>query len=295
MSNITFDEKNHIYYNEQGFIVPSVTEVIGTVYGTGLEDAPAEFVERAAAKGTKIHKEIEAFIKGEGLPEQISPETNNFIVYANKNLRLDIYAKTELILHASTSFGEVCGTTDLFTGGILLDYKTSKTATRKQINKWQKQLSFYRYMAQKMGLSVLDQKVLHLTAEGCEEIPLEYLGDAFVEETMKLYSEGKKAQPAPLTTELQTVEKYDLQYFADTLERIKIMEQNIDGIKEAIKAEMESRNILDLQIGNVSITYVAPTKRKSFDSAKFKAEHADLYKAYQKESAVNSSIRIKVD
>lgn len=291
--NITFDEKNHLYQNEKGFIIPSVTEVIGKVYGTGLENAPAEFVERAANKGTKIHKEIETFIKGEPLPETLSAETNHFIVYANNNLHLDVYAKTEMILHASTPFGEVCGTTDLFTGGYLLDYKTSKTATRKQIEKWQMQLSFYRYMAQKMGLSVLGTKVLHLTADGCEVIELEYLGDDFVEATMKLYSEGQKATPA-ITTELQTIHKSDLEYMQYALESIKKLEQNIESIKEAIRIEMEERNILSLKIGNIDITYIAPHKSKKFDSTKFKAEHADLYKAYQKESEVKSSIRIKV-
>ena len=56
------------------------------------------------------------------------------------------------------------------------------------------QLSIYRYMAQKMGLSVLGAKVLHLTEEGCEEIEIEYLGDEWVENTMRLYSEGKRAE-----------------------------------------------------------------------------------------------------
>lgn len=291
--NITFDEKTHTYFVD-GYITPSVNEILNEVYGSGLEGVPVEFVQRAAAKGTKAHKEINCFVIGEGLPEQVMPETNNFIIYANKNLRLDIYAKSEIILHAKTPYGDVCGTADLFCNGYLYDYKTSKTATRKQIEKWQMQLSFYWYMLKQAGKSVLGAKILHLTADNCEEIPLEYLGDDFVEETMRLYSEGKKAQPAPITTELQTIEKSDLEYFADTLERIKIMEQNIDGIKEAIRVEMEQRNILDLQIGNVKITYVAPTKRKSFDSTRFKAEHSDLYAAYQKESAVNSSIRIKV-
>ena len=59
-------------------------------------------------------------------------------------------------------------------------------------------------------------------------------------------------------------------------------------------AEMEKRGILNLDLGNVSITYVAPTKRKTFDSTRFKAEHADLYGQYQKESDVKSSIRIKL-
>lgn len=291
MKNITFDEKNHIYQDEKGFIIPSVTEVIGEVYGTGLENAPVEFIERASAKGTKIHKEIEAFINNQGLPETVAPETNNFILYANKNLRLDIYAVTEQILYASTPFGEVCGTADLFCNGYLYDYKTSKTATRKQIEKWQMQLSFYTYMLKQAGKSVLGMKVLHLTEDGCEEIPLEYLGDDFVEATMKLYKEGQTVNPS-ITTELQTIDKSDLEYLQYSLETIAKLEQNIDSIKEAIRIEMEQRNILNLKVGNVEISYIAPHKSKKFDSTKFKAEHADLYKAYQKETEVKSSIRM---
>lgn len=293
MKKITFDEKNHIYQDEKGFIIPSVTEVIGKVYGTGLENAPVEFIERASAKGTKIHKEIEAFINNQGLPETVAPETNNFILYANKNLRLDIYAVTEQILYASTPFGEVCGTADLFCNGYLYDYKTSKTATKKQIEKWQMQLSFYTYMLKQAGKSVLGMKVLHLTEDGCEEIPLEYLGDDFIEATMKLYKEGTKVAPA-ITTELQTVSKNDIEYFIYALDEIATFEKSIEPLREAIKKEMEQRNILDLKLGDIVITYIPPTKRKSFDSAKFKAEHADLYKFYQKESNVKSSIRIQV-
>lgn len=291
---IRFDAESHTYFNEKGFIVPSTTEVLGAVYGTGLENAPAEFIERAAQKGTKIHKEIELFIKKEPLPEVLMPETKHFIDYANKHLDLKTFAKTEMILWAKTPYGEICGTTDLFTSGFLNDYKTSKTATKDQRRKWQMQLSIYRYMAQKMGLSVLGTKVLHLTEEGCEEIEMEYLGDEWVENTMRLYSEGKRAEEKQATTALESVSQKELLVFADRLKRIKDLEEEIAGVKEIIQAEMEKRNILALEVGDVSITYVAPTTRKSFDSTKFKAEHADLYKEYQKESSVKGCIKIKV-
>lgn len=295
MKNITFDEKNHIYQNAEGFIVPSVTEIITKVYGSGLELAPKEFVERAAQKGTKIHKEIETFIKGEPLPETLSAETNHFIVYANNNLHLDVYAKTEMILYASTPFGEVCGTTDLFTGGYLLDYKTSKTATRKQIEKWQMQLSFYRYMAQKMGLSVLGTKVLHLTAEGCEVIDLEYLGDEFVLKTMEMFKKGEKATaeqavvPYPFSIPSATMLE-----FIKTVKNIERVKKIQEEMKEMIRKEMAERNILNFTLGGVSFTYVAPSKRKSFDKAKFKQDHADLYAIYQTEVPVSDSVRITV-
>lgn len=292
---ITFDAENHLYFNANGFIVPSVTEIITSVYGSGIEAAPVDLVQKAAAKGTKIHSEIEQFVKTGKAAKDISAETRFFIDYAEKNLNLKVFAKPELILHATTPTGEFCGTLDLFCGGYIFDYKTSRTATREQISKWQMQLSFYFFALKQAGKSVLGIKVLHLTADGCKEIPLEYLGDEFVLKTMALYSAGEKAEkPAP-TTELQTVDNAAIAKFAETVKQIKMLEEQTAAIKEAIKAEMESRKILNLQIGDLAISYVAPTVCKSFDSAKFKKEHADLWPLYQKESKIAGSIRIKVN
>lgn len=288
--SITFDEKNHIYQDEKGFIIPSVTELLGKVYGTGLENAPAHLVKARADIGTAIHKEANLWLNKEITAEDFKhKETHFFANWANENNFK--YTKSEFIAYASTPFGEVCGTVDLFADGYIYDLKTSKTSTRKQIEKWQMQLSFYTYMLKQAGKSVLGMKVLHLTEDGCEEIPLEYLGDDFVEATMKLYKEGQTVTPS-ITTELQTIDKSDLEYLQYSLETIAKLEQNIDSIKEALRIEMEQRNILNLKVGNVEISYIAPHKSKRFDSTKFKAEHADLYKAYQKETEVKSSIRM---
>lgn len=291
---IRFDEQNHLYFNEKGFIVPSVTEIIGAVYGTGLEEAPSYFVKRAADKGTGIHKEIEKFINDKPLGGPVFLQTNRFVSYAGRHLNLE-HAETEVILHAVTEYGEVCGTADLICENDLLDYKTSKTATKEQIKKWQMQLSIYKFMAEKMGKTINQLKVLHLTETDCEEIPLEYLGDEFVLQTMKLYKEGKTADKPQANTQLQTVSMAELDRFAGIVKRIKTLEEHIEPVRQAIKAEMEKRNILNLQIGDINISYIAPTKRKSFDSKAFKADYGDLYEQYQKESAVKSSIRINVN
>lgn len=291
MENIIFDEIGHTY-TYQGRIIANVTNILASVYGTGLENAPSHLVEARANIGSEIHSEAKGFQDGLIKPKDFKHiETTHFANwFKSQNFK---YSKSEFIGYAKTPYGEICGTIDLFADGYIYDLKTSKTATRKQLEKWQMQLSFYSYMLKQEGKSVLGIKVLHLTAEGCEVLPLEYLGDDFVEATMKMYQEGEKAVPA-VTTELQTIHKSDIEYFQYALESIKKLEQNIDSIKEAIRIEMEERNILSLKIGNIDIAYVAPHKAKKFDSTKFKAEHADLYKAYQKESDVKSSIRIKV-
>lgn len=82
--------------------------------------------------------------------------------------------------------------------------------------------------------------------------------------------------------------------FERAMKAIKEQEENL---KEAIKAEMEARGILKLEdtTNGMTISYVAPTYRETFDSKKFKAENPDMYDEYVKFSPVKSSIRIKLD
>lgn len=293
---IIFDEIAHTYLNDRtGKIVPSVTQILNFVYGNGLENAPSHFVERAAVKGTKIHKEIESFINSGDYSFVKSDETARFVEYAQKYTLNLKKAKTEQILHAITPFGEVCGTADLIIEDILRDYKTSKTATKEQLNKWQMQLSFYKYMAEQMGIPINQMEVLHLTAYNpCEAFVLTYLGDDFVLKTMEMYSKGEKAEKKQ-TTELQTIDKKALANFSKILHKIAELEKSIKPMREQIKEEMEKRAITALKLGNLSITYVGPTKRKTLDTARFKQENADLYNKYIKEDDVKSSIRIKLE
>lgn len=79
--------------------------------------------------------------------------------------------------------------------------------------------------------------------------------------------------------------------------QMKFIKEQEETLKEAIKTEMEAKGILKVkdEANGMSITYIAPTYRETFDSKKFKAENADLYDEYVKLSPVKSSIRIKLD
>jgi hypothetical protein len=79
--------------------------------------------------------------------------------------------------------------------------------------------------------------------------------------------------------------------------QIKLIKEAEDTLKELVKAEMEARGILKLQdeTNGMTITYIAPTERETFDSKKFKAENPAMYDEYVKFTPVKSSIRIKID
>lgn len=285
---ITFDEKKHAYTDEKGNQIPSVTQILGKVYGTGLENAPSYFVERAAEKGTAIHKEIETYIQTgeEGKTPEFKVWHEMFCCHTDARSGWE----SEKIILGNTQYGSFAGTVDLLAYGFLYDWKTCKTANRRQIDKWQKQLSFYAYALRQMGQMVNEPlKIVHLT-DKCEVIKVDYLGDDFVEETMRLYYADEK----PVEQELQTVSQKDLALLEDTLFQIESLEKVADSIRAKIKEEMERRGILDLQIGKVKMTYVAGTIRQTFDSKAFKQDDPDLYAIYLKDTVVKPSVRITI-
>lgn len=287
---IRFDPENHLYFDDKGFIVPSVTQVLGAVYGTGLENAPEHFVNRAADKGHAVHKEIETYLKTR--EKGTSPEFQAWHKRFAQTIPV-MAGESEKIVSAETPYGAFAGTVDLFGNGFVYDWKTCKTATKQQVAKWQKQLSFYCYALRKMGYTVNEPlKIVHVNDGDLEVINVDYLGDNFVEETMKLYADNK--HPEKPTYELQTVSKSDLQTLEDTLFQIDTLEKVVSNIREKIKDEMERRKILDLQVGRVKMTYVAGTIRQTFDSKKFKQDDPDRYAIYLKDTPVKPSVRITV-
>ena len=88
---------------------------------------------------------------------------------------------------------------------------------------------------------------------------------------------------------------------ADTSSRLAEFERKVkeikaqeDELKQMILTEMEVKGIIKIDTEDVTITYVAPTTRESFDSKKFRADNPDLYDEYINISPVKASIRLKV-
>ena len=293
MGFIVFDKESHTYTDAAtGQILPFVNQIINAVYGSGVEFVSPEILKAAAERGTDIHAEGEQAIKG-FITVYKHPETAALMEWVKKS-SLDIsQARTEVIVSVE---GKFAGTADLICGG-LFDYKTSRNKpTKSMLGHWQKQLSMYYYAEKKSGREPEKMTVLHLTGNTCTPYDLEYLGDAWVEETLTAYYEGRKIEEKrEIATDLQTIDQNTLARFSVVLETIANLEKEIEPIREQIKAEMEKRGILNLKLGNVSISYVAPTKRKTFDAKRFKADNAEMYEQYTKESEVKSSIRIQVD
>ena len=75
---------------------------------------------------------------------------------------------------------------------------------------------------------------------------------------------------------------------------VKEVKAKQDELKQKILEEMESKGIVSIKSPELTISYVAPTSRETFDSKTFRKDHPDLYDEYVSISLVKASVRMKV-
>ncbi len=88
------------------------------------------------------------------------------------------------------------------------------------------------------------------------------------------------------------VEKFELQMM-EFEKKVKVLKEQQKDFREQLYQKMEENDIKKIDTGDIVITRVLPTVRKSVDSTKLKKEQPDIYDQYLKESTVKGSIRIK--
>lgn len=76
--------------------------------------------------------------------------------------------------------------------------------------------------------------------------------------------------------------------------KMKEIKEAEDALKQGILKEMEQKGILKVETEEMTISYVAPTDRETFDSKRFKFDHPDMFDEYVKLSPVKASVRIKI-
>lgn len=89
------------------------------------------------------------------------------------------------------------------------------------------------------------------------------------------------------------VERFELG-IAEFEKKTKALKEQQKEYRELLYSKMEENDIKKIDTGDIIITRVLPTTRKSVDSTKLKKEQPAIYDAYLKEAPVKGSIRIKI-
>ena len=81
---------------------------------------------------------------------------------------------------------------------------------------------------------------------------------------------------------------------ANVMKQLVDLKKAENALKEALRSEMEKRNIKKIDTPKLTITYVDATTKETFDTKQFRKEHSDLYDEYVNISDVKSYVKIGV-
>ena len=90
------------------------------------------------------------------------------------------------------------------------------------------------------------------------------------------------------------LQKETIKTIVDIEKEIKKLKELQDNYKAKLLEQMGEREIIKIDMPELTITRDEETTKETFDSKTFREEHSDLYDEYVKISVVKPSLRIKV-
>lgn len=76
--------------------------------------------------------------------------------------------------------------------------------------------------------------------------------------------------------------------------RMKKLEDEYKAFKGRLLEVMEANDLIKVEADGLTITYIAPTERETFDTKAFRKDNPDLYDEYARLTSVNAIVRIAV-
>lgn len=292
---VTFDEDLHVYYTGDGRPLTGVTSLmkkhgLSPDYST----VPPEVLERAAIRGTAVHRALQSYDDGEST---VQNTTVNVYARAMKRAGLSVIASEYLV-----SDGEcVASSIDkVLADGSLADIKTTYEPHYDSV-RWQ--LSIYKHLfeMQNPGLAVPHIYLIHVRNARVKIEELEPVGEAEVRRLLDCERDGLPYAPEtqgngliPLDSseEVQLVRLE--REMADLAEKTAKLKALRDVLYGKLYESLSGAKIKSLDRGAYKVTVVAPSVRESIDSARLKKELPEIAEKYSKVSEVKGGVRVTV-
>lgn len=290
-TKVYFDDLTHSYLTDTGAFLMGVTSLMRK-HGLSVDYAdipiPQEVLQKATERGTKIHKDIELYCKGEIVEN--SPALKAF-----KGLNLPVIANEYLISDNEM----IASSIDI----VLDDYSLVdiKTTSQLHIEPLSWQLSIYAYLFELQNPNLKAGKLygLHIRSGKAKIVEVERKPTEEIERLFQCERDGVIFTPAKKelaqTTESVLLQLKDASSLIGNLKaQLKLAEETEKALKQHLIAEMEKGALKSLENDFVKVTYVAPSERESIDKDALKEKYPAIYEEYRKVSPVAANVRIKI-
>ena len=282
---IIFDEVDHSYTSEYGQVFVSVTRICKkTPRAVDFSSLPnKEAVERARERGKMIHSEVEDFVKKGivGITKVVAWfQRVLYPMFTDWESEVIVYSEEETLPYAGT-IDLICRNRDRW---LLIDLKNGGHETVDyQLTLYKRAFCRNRNIDPDLvDLACIDAR----DEEAISFFRVRTIVESWILDLLTCY-----ANDLPYVEPLPTLKGFDsvqvaklmqLESYITSVEAfIKQAQNERDSYREKLFQAMDEAMVDTFEIGSLKVTRVKPTTQASFDSAKFKTEHKDLYEQYQ--------------
>lgn len=285
---VQFDLATHTYTNIDTWkkYVGITSTLMERLFPDKYAGVSKELLSQRAAYGSFVHSDLELM---ESIGVQPSTEEGKNYLRLKEEHELRYLAGEHTVSdmeHYATNIDAIYEVEENVVD--IADFKTTSKLDREYVS-WQ--LSIGAFLLEKNNPHVKVRKLyaIWLRGEIAEIVEVNRRTDDEVLALMQADIEGKPYEYKPFFPDYISENEMALFVLG---KKIKELTDEYEAIKADVLAKMEEQGDKSFDTGNVLITYVAPQKRESFDSKRFREENAEIYGKYMKMSETKPSLKL---
>lgn len=294
---VKYDPITHTYTNAEGLELSGITSIIKQFICPNIyAEVPAEVLESARVRGTKLHSLLELYANGTFavVAEEDAEIIDNFNAMALALEDYECIASEYVVSNNELTASPIDLLALDYEGNLtIIDLKTSHSLNVDFVT-WQ--LNFYRYFLElQTGLKTNNLQALHVTGGKAKFVKVQLIANEHLDYMLSCAYNFAEFEN-PLKVEEDKVAKLESIYRAKkTLEeQIKALEVEEEQVKAEVIAEMKANAVKTYESETIRVTYKSASTRSTFDSKKFAEAEPEIYKNYLKITETKESLTIKL-
>lgn len=295
-TRVSFEDITHSYLLDNEVYLMGVTSLMKKhSLAPNYEGIPADVLQKAAERGSKVHKDIEDYCNGKAVA--ITKELKAYISCGIKAIANEYLISDNEIVASSIDIVADTGCDNMVD---LVDVKTTRVLHREPLS-WQLSIYANLFERQNPDIKVRNLYGLHIDIAKGKGTMVQVPRKKDEEVIELLFCEREGLPFTPKTDELSIPQKNALSELQGITDSIALIELSLKEAKEKKKSvekyileQMELEGRKTLENGPIKVTYVAPYTREGVDAKKLQEVMPEIYERYKKITNIGASIKITI-
>jgi hypothetical protein len=292
-TRVSFEDITHSYLLDNEIYLMGVTSLMKKhSLAPNYEGIPDDVLQKAAERGSKVHKDIEDYCNGNTVA--MTKELKAYISCGVKAIANEYLVSDNEIVASSIDI-----VADAGNGAVdLIDIKTTSTLHTDALS-WQLSIYAFLFKLQNPDIKIAGLYGLHIKAGKANLVQVPKKPEDEIIDL--LFCEREGLPFTPKTEKLSTPQKNalsELRGITDSIALIKLSlkeaEEKKKSVEKYILEQMELEGRKTLENGPIKVTYVAPYTKAGIDTKRLQEAMPEVYDRYKKITNIGASIKITI-